>query len=70
VIRVHVEGMSCASCARHVKEALQNLSGVTAAQVSLGNKLATVQAVGELSDEQIRGALDEEGYEAMAITRG
>ena len=34
MIRISVDGMSCANCARHVKEALAGLEGVAQVEVS------------------------------------
>ncbi|MFH1572219.1 MAG: heavy metal-associated domain-containing protein [Gemmatimonadota bacterium] len=67
MIRISVEGMSCANCARHVKEALAGLAGVDEVDVSLEKKLATVEGGAGLTDQQIREVLDEEGYEVTAI---
>ena len=69
MIRVSIEGMSCENCVRHVREALSRLEGVTGVRVSLENGEAKVETSAELSDEQIREALDEEGYEAKSIVR-
>src|ERR1039458_6704361 len=38
-----VKGMTCGNCARHVIEAIQSVSGVRSATVSLENKKATVR---------------------------
>src|ERR1035438_1619996 len=38
-----VKGMTCGNCARHVTEAIQGVSGVRSATVSLENKNATVR---------------------------
>ena len=38
-----VNGMTCGNCARHVTEAIQSVSGVRSATVSLENKNATVR---------------------------
>jgi len=40
-----IGGMTCANCARQVTEAIQNVPDVRSAQVSLGNKKATVRVV-------------------------
>lgn len=69
MIRIRVEGMSCPNCARHVKEALAGLEGVSEVKVSLEQGEAEVEAVGEVGDELIRQALEEEGYGVKAILR-
>ena len=38
-----VRGMNCGNCARHVTEALQAVSGVTSATVTLETERATVR---------------------------
>jgi Cu+-exporting ATPase len=40
---LHVDGMTCNNCARHVTEAIQSTAGVQSATVSLANKSATVR---------------------------
>lgn len=69
MIRIAVDGMSCQNCVRHVREALARLPGVTQVRVSLPRGEAELEAGGEVSDQAIRQALDEEGYPATAITR-
>ena len=70
MIRISIDGMSCANCARHVKEALTGLPGVAEVEVSLADNLATVRTTAEVSDQLIRETLDEEGYDVTAIERG
>ncbi len=61
---VSIEGMMCMHCAAHVEKALNALPGVTAT-VDLDGKLATV--IGEVSDEALRKAVADAGYEVTAI---
>jgi len=68
MIKVSIEGMSCDNCVRHAREALSALAGVTAVEVSLEPGEARIE--GEVGDEAIRQALDEEDYQATAIVRG
>ena len=62
--KVIVEGMMCQNCVNHVTKALNGLPGVTA-QVDLASKTATV--TGEVSDEAIRAAVAEAGYQVTSI---
>ena len=55
---IHVEGMGCQNCVKHVKEALEALDGVTGADVSLEKNTA---------DEVIKSAIDEAGYDVSKI---
>ncbi|HYR43441.1 MAG TPA: heavy metal-associated domain-containing protein, partial [Terriglobia bacterium] len=38
-----VEGMTCGNCARHVREAIQGVSGVNAVSVDLASHKASVR---------------------------
>lgn len=69
MIQVSVQGMTCQNCVRHVQQALAGLPGVTQVKVSLERGQAEVEAQGQVSDQAIRQALEEEGYQATAITR-
>lgn len=62
--KVIVEGMMCQNCVKHVTNALNNLPGVTAT-VDLDTKTATV--TGDVSDDAIRAAVKEAGYEVTDI---
>lgn len=67
MIRVSVEGMSCEHCVRSVQEALESLEGITSVSVSLEDGAALVE--GQVSDDAIRAALEEEEYVVPAIVR-
>ena len=64
VKKVIVEGMMCQNCVKHVSKALNGLPGVTA-EVDLESKTATV--TGDVSDDAIRQAITEAGYEVVSI---
>lgn len=61
---VTIEGMMCQNCVKHATKALNDLPGVTAT-VDLESKTATV--TGEVSDEAIKAAIAEAGYEVTDI---
>jgi len=64
-IRLDIEGMSCASCVRHVTKALENLEGVSEARVNLATNRADVVFDGKLVDLTLmREALAKRGYQA------
>ena len=63
---VTIEGMTCHNCVRHVKEALEELSGVTSVEVDLAGKKATVE--GEVSDDAIKAAIAEAGYSVTEVS--
>ncbi len=64
---IHVEGMGCQNCVKHVKEALENLDGVTGAEVSLEKNTAVVNLSKDVADEKIKSAIDEAGYDVSKI---
>ncbi|MBN1866137.1 SO_0444 family Cu/Zn efflux transporter [Candidatus Sumerlaeota bacterium] len=62
-IVLDVEGMTCANCVRHVRQALENAPGVASVAVGLREGKATVAGNG-LSRPAILAAVDEAGYRA------
>lgn len=58
--------MSCGHCSASVERALNALEGVTAT-VDLEAKTATVNLTKEVSDLELRQAVEEEGYEVVSI---
>ena len=63
--RVRIEGMMCQNCAKHVRLALEKAPGVTAVDVDLDTKTATV--TGDASEEALRGAVADAGYEVAGV---
>ena len=67
MLRISVEGMSCDHCVLSVQEALESLEGVASVSVSLEDGIALVE--GQVSDDAIRVALEEEEFAVPAIVR-
>ena len=63
---IRIEGMMCANCVKHVKNALEALPGVKA-EVSLKNKTAVVEFSGDVTDEMLKKAVTDEEYEVVGI---
>lgn len=62
-----VEGMSCGHCRAAVKEALESVAGVSAAEVDLEAGLARVTYdPAEASKEALKAAVEEAGYTLIA----
>ena len=59
---LHIDGMTCGSCVRHVSEALLAIPGVREANVDLDSDSATINADREVSHDVLFKALDEAGY--------
>ncbi len=63
---LHVKGMSCKMCVKHVTEALEGINGVQKAQVSLDEETAHVRYdPNRVNFEQFRDAVAEAGYEVV-----
>ncbi|MSU02461.1 cation transporter [Tissierella pigra] len=61
-----VEGMSCGHCEKAVKNALNELAGVTKVEVDLSTK--TVEVEGEsLDGTLIKDAIEDAGYDLIEI---
>lgn len=65
---VSINGMMCAHCVAHVKEALEKTEGVASADVSLEKKNAVVSLSGNVSDEKLEKAVADAGYEAVSVS--
>lgn len=59
-----LEGMTCAGCEAHVREALEALPGVVAVGVSYGGSSAEVVWSGTSDDQAVSEAIGALGYRA------
>lgn len=66
---VNVDGMSCNNCAKHVKNALEELDGVNEVVVNLDNKNAELSYQGDIDEKLIRDAINEAGYEYKGLQK-
>lgn len=62
-----IEGMVCGNCVKHVHKALMEISGVQDAVVELESKTAQVQTSQSVSDEMLRAAIEDAGYQLVSI---
>ena len=69
VIRLPVEGMTCASCVARVEKALKRVPGVASAQVNLATETATVALAQGISPAALVAAVRDAGYEAQLAPR-
>jgi copper chaperone CopZ len=60
-----VPGISCGHCQAAIEGELLPLDGVESVNVDLENKLVTVE--GSISEDQVRAAIDEAGYEVAGV---
>ncbi|WP_026360182.1 heavy-metal-associated domain-containing protein [Amycolatopsis nigrescens] len=62
-----VSGMTCGHCAAFVTEEIERVAGVTAVTVDVANGAVTVTSDRELDLADIRGAVEEAGYELTTV---
>lgn len=58
-----VPGVRCGHCAAAITEEVASVDGVEDVAVDVGSKVVTVRGHG-LSDDELRRAIEEAGYEA------
>ncbi|TVT25606.1 heavy-metal-associated domain-containing protein [Amycolatopsis acidiphila] len=58
-----VTGMTCEHCVKAVTEEVGRIEGVESVAVDLPSGALTVVSSGELSDDAVRAAVDEAGYQ-------
>ena len=64
-LRLHIEGMHCASCVGRIEGALQNVPGVQSAQVNLATETAEVAGDAALPAETLVAAVKSAGYQVQ-----
>ncbi|SKA92910.1 copper ion binding protein [Caloramator quimbayensis] len=64
--KINIEGMSCMHCVMHVKNALNEVKGVSKVDVDLKGKFATVEGENIIEDD-LRQAIEDAGYEVVSI---
>ncbi|HWI55023.1 MAG TPA: copper chaperone CopZ [Desulfobacteria bacterium] len=66
VVTLNVEGMSCGHCKMAVEKAVSALNGVSKVEVNLEGKKVTVNfSPGSVSEEAIKGAIADQGYDVV-----
>lgn len=63
---ISIEGMSCNHCVNHVTEALEEI-GAEKIKVSLENKSAELDIKDSVTDEKIKLAIEDAGYDVVKI---
>ncbi|WP_235919523.1 heavy metal translocating P-type ATPase [Aureimonas psammosilenae] len=69
VLRLDIEGMSCASCVGRVERAIAAVPGVSSASVNLAAERADVAFAGPADEAAVLRAVEEAGYEVRQETR-
>ena len=63
---LHIKGMSCGHCSARVEKALNAIDGVEA-KVDLETNSAKVNLTKDISDEVLKTAVDNVGYEVVEV---
>ncbi|SFA94111.1 Cu+-exporting ATPase [Acetitomaculum ruminis DSM 5522] len=63
---IHIEGMMCNNCKKHVTKALNKMEGVTC-EVDLDNNCAYVELTKDVSDEEFEKVIADAGYSVTSI---
>ena len=66
--KITIDGMMCERCVAHVKKALEAVPGVSA-EVLLAEKCAVVTLQGAVSDDVLRAAVQDAGYDVTGIAQ-
>lgn len=61
--KLEISGMSCMHCVGHVKNALEECGKVSSMDVEIGS--AVIE--GNISEEEIKSIIEEEGYDVVKI---
>ncbi|HCZ0603287.1 TPA: copper chaperone CopZ [Staphylococcus aureus] len=63
---LNVEGMSCGHCKSAVESALNNIDGVTSADVNLENGQVSIQYDdSKVAVSQMKDAIEDQGYDVV-----
>lgn len=65
--KMFIEGMACGHCSARVEKVLSEIAGVGEVKVSLEEKCADITLLSEVSDEVLRTAVTEAGYEVVSV---
>lgn len=67
-LTLKLRGMSCASCASSIEQAIQSVPGVLECHVNFGMEQATIQYDSKQTNlETIQSAVDDAGYQALPL---
>jgi len=66
---IEIRGMTCGHCAAAVRRALEALDGVSDVAVDLECGTATYREAAPVSEDVVKGAIEEAGYELLGLSR-
>jgi len=62
-----IEGMVCGNCVKHVSKALMEIEGVSDVNVQLEAKTALVQMRHAVSEDRLKTAVEDAGYQLISV---
>lgn len=63
---INIKGMTCMGCVKSIKNVLEKISGVSSAEVSLGDAQVTIQYDAAITGiDQFKQAIEEAGFETI-----
>ena len=65
---IGIDGMSCQHCVKSVTKALNAIAGCQVIEVSLELKQARVKVEPQVSDEMLKQAIVDDGFECRSIS--
>jgi len=65
--KMKIEGMSCEHCVKRVKNALEEITGISNVEVDLDSKIAKFDATDDVKDSDIKYAVEEAGYDVVNV---
>lgn len=66
-ITITIQGMHCTSCASNIEKGLRRVSGVKSASVSLLLKKGVIECENNVSNEEIKNAVERVGYKVIKM---
>lgn len=64
---IKIEGMNCGHCKANVEKALTSIDGVEKVEVSLENKSAELLLVDTVTNDVLKNAIEDAGYDVITI---
>lgn len=68
--KIFIDGMTCQHCVRRVKNALENLDGVTSVDINLEDRYSLVELSKDIDRSIFNEAIDDAGYDLISIEDG
>lgn len=69
-LKIHIEGMSCVSCAKGIEKALKRIPGIAEVNVNYATSQAIVSTAGNVSEQAVLEAISQAGYHPHLVRDG